>query len=179
MDRPNTAACEHRDIDFAAHDVVRIGLINPSSGDLSAACKLLGSPSKRPLTQPDITVRFVDELVCKSGIGSVPLRMPIVGLPALKKVHSRTRFRHSAWRGPVIGRLGSLWKDCRAPGVCFKRSGVCRGRMGATERRRPTNVWAHEASRSSAFGHLWKQDLLRRCSSSQSISIYQSRTAHF
>lgn len=54
-------------IDFNIHGVVRIRLINPSPGDLRSACKLLGHPSRLPLTDPDITVRFVDDLYA-SGI---------------------------------------------------------------------------------------------------------------
>lgn len=129
MDHLNTPASEHRRIDFDIHNVVRIRLIGASPGDLRAACALLGSPSRLPPTDPDITVRFAEhlpargirflgtgqgftddgffllqegtrqakaripfdrigapcEVVCKSGIGSVPLLMPIVGLTALKK----------------------------------------------------------------------------------------------
>jgi len=49
-------------IDFDIHGVVGIRLIDPSPRDFDAACKLLGQPSRLPLTLPDITVRFVNEL---------------------------------------------------------------------------------------------------------------------
>jgi hypothetical protein len=63
MDRPNTGASEHRGrVDFDIHGVVGIRLIDPSPSDLGATSKLLGSPSRLPLTAPDITVRFVENL---------------------------------------------------------------------------------------------------------------------
>jgi len=62
MDRPNTATFENSAIDFDIHGGVRIRLIGPSPGDLCAACNLLGSPSKLPLADPDITVRFEEDL---------------------------------------------------------------------------------------------------------------------
>lgn len=49
-------------IDFDIHGVVGIRLIDPSPRDFDAACKLLGQPSRLPLTTPDITVRFVKDL---------------------------------------------------------------------------------------------------------------------
>lgn len=49
-------------IDFDIHGVVGIRLIDPSPRDFDAACKLLGQPSRLPLTMPDITVRFVKDL---------------------------------------------------------------------------------------------------------------------
>lgn len=154
MDHRNTPASEHRRIDFDIHDVVRIRLIDASPGDLRAACALLGSPSKLPLTDPDITIRFVEnlsaqgirflgadqgftddgffllqegtrqakaripfdrigapcEVVCKSGIGSVPLLMPIVGLTALKKecvpIHASAIVHHGT------GILLAGWAHC-------------------------------------------------------------------
>jgi hypothetical protein len=63
MDRPNTEASKHPGrVDFDIHGVVRIRLIDPSPSDISAAYKLLGCPSRLPLTAPDITVRFVENL---------------------------------------------------------------------------------------------------------------------
>ena len=63
MNRPNTEASEHPGkVDFDIHGVVGIRLIDPSPSDLGAARKLLGCPSKPPLTAPDITVRFVENL---------------------------------------------------------------------------------------------------------------------
>ena len=63
MDHPDAEATKHPEkIDFDIHGVVRIRLIDPSAGDLCAACKLLGCPSRLPLTDPDITVRFVKHL---------------------------------------------------------------------------------------------------------------------
>src|SRR6267142_4755576 len=63
MDRPDIETSEHHgSVDFDIHGVVRVRLIDPSPGDLSAACKLLGYPSRLPLTAPDITVRFVQDL---------------------------------------------------------------------------------------------------------------------
>jgi hypothetical protein len=63
MDLPNTAASGlPGKVDFDIHGVVGIRLIDPSPSDLSAACKLLGCPSRLPLTAPDITVRFVENL---------------------------------------------------------------------------------------------------------------------
>lgn len=154
MDHLNTPASEHRRIDFDIHDVVRIRLIDASQGDLRAACALLGPPSKLPLADPDITIRFVEnlsargirflgtdqgftdhgffllqegtrqakaripfdrigapcEVVCKSGIGSVPLLMPIVGLTALKKeyipIHASAMVHHGA------GILLAGWAHC-------------------------------------------------------------------
>jgi hypothetical protein len=63
MDRPNTEHSEHPGmVDFDIHGLVGIRLIDPSPSDLGAACKLLGCPSRLPLTAPDITVRFVENL---------------------------------------------------------------------------------------------------------------------
>src|SRR5437867_13233261 len=63
MDHPKPKSSEHPGtIDFDIHGIVRIRLIDPSPRDLSAACKLLGCPSRLPLTEPDITVRFVENL---------------------------------------------------------------------------------------------------------------------
>ena len=63
MDLPDTATSESpREIDFNIHGVVRIRLLDPSPAELRAACKLLGHPSRLPLTNPDITVRFVEDL---------------------------------------------------------------------------------------------------------------------
>jgi hypothetical protein len=63
MNHPKTEASEHPgNVDFDIHGVVGIRLIDPSPSDLGAACKLLGSPSRLPLTAPDITVRFVENL---------------------------------------------------------------------------------------------------------------------
>jgi len=63
MDLPNTEASElPGKVDFDIHGLVGIRLIDPSPSDLSAACKLLGCPSRLPLTAPDITVRFVENL---------------------------------------------------------------------------------------------------------------------
>ena len=63
MDLPDTATSESpREIDFNIHGVVRIRLLDPSPGELRAACKLLGHPARLPLTNPDITVRFVEDL---------------------------------------------------------------------------------------------------------------------
>lgn len=62
MDLPVTSESP-REIDFDIHGVVRIRLLDPSPGELCAACKLLGHPSRLPpLTNPDITVRFVEDL---------------------------------------------------------------------------------------------------------------------
>ena len=49
-------------IDFDIHGVVGIRLIGASPSDLDAVCKLLGRPSRRLPTKPDITVRFVEDL---------------------------------------------------------------------------------------------------------------------
>ncbi len=63
MDRPNTEASEHPGkVDFDIHGVVGVRLIDPSPSDLDAACILLGCPSRLPLTAPDITVQFVEDL---------------------------------------------------------------------------------------------------------------------
>src|SRR5690348_6943417 len=63
MGLPDTATCESSGrVDFDIHGVVRVRLIDPSPGDLDSACKLLGRPSRLPLTDPDITIRFVDDL---------------------------------------------------------------------------------------------------------------------
>src|SRR5712664_2081353 len=63
MDLPNTEASElPGKVDFDIHGLVGIRLIDPSPSDLSAACRLLGCPSRLPLTAPDITVRFVENL---------------------------------------------------------------------------------------------------------------------
>jgi len=63
MDLPATATPESLGkIDFDIHGMVRIRLIDPSPRDLSAAHKLLGCPSRLPLTNPEITVRFVEDL---------------------------------------------------------------------------------------------------------------------
>jgi len=63
MDYPNTATSAHpRTIDFDIHGVVRIRLIDPSLDDIEATSNLFGCPSKRPLGDPDITVRFVENL---------------------------------------------------------------------------------------------------------------------
>jgi len=63
MDNPSTEASEHPGkVDFDIHGVVGIRLIDPSPSDLGAARKLLGYPSRLPLTAPDITVRFVENL---------------------------------------------------------------------------------------------------------------------
>jgi hypothetical protein len=63
MGLPDTATSESSGkVDFDIHGVVRIRLIDPSPGDLDSACKLLGRPSRLPLTDLDITIRFVDDL---------------------------------------------------------------------------------------------------------------------
>jgi hypothetical protein len=63
MDRLSTETSEHSGkVDFDIHGVVGIRLIDPSPSDLGAVCKLLGCPSRLPLTTPDITVRFVQDL---------------------------------------------------------------------------------------------------------------------
>ena len=63
MDLPATATSESLGkIDFDIHGMVRIRLIDPSPSDLSAAHKLLGCPSRLPVTNPEITVRFVEDL---------------------------------------------------------------------------------------------------------------------
>ena len=63
MDHPSTEASKHPGrVDFDIHGVVGIRLIDPSPTDLDAARKLLGCPSRLPLTAPDITVRFVENL---------------------------------------------------------------------------------------------------------------------
>ena len=132
MDHPDTEATKHPEkIDFDIHGVVGIRLIDPSPADLRAACKLLGQPSALPLTDTDITIRFVKdpavrgvrllgkergfsddgffllrrgtrqvaaripfdrigrscEIVCKSGLRSVPLLIPVMSFAALKKGH--------------------------------------------------------------------------------------------
>ena len=63
MDLANTANSEPPGkIDFDIHGVVGIRLIDASPSDLDAVCKLLGRPSRRLPTNPDITVRFVKDL---------------------------------------------------------------------------------------------------------------------
>lgn len=63
MDLPDTATSEAPgQIDFNIHGVVGIRLINPSPRELRAARKQLGRPSRLPLINPDITVRFVEDL---------------------------------------------------------------------------------------------------------------------
>lgn len=161
MNRPTTASSQlARQIDFNIHSVVGIRLIDPSPRDLGATCALLGPSSKPRLTDPDITIRFVEtlpvrgmrflggdhafaddgffllqertkevraripfdriggpcEIVCKSGIGSVPLLMPIVGLAALKKeciplhasavVHNGVGILMAGW--PHCGKTAAL-----------------------------------------------------------------------
>src|SRR5215467_100108 len=63
MDSPDTPTSAHPGrIDFDIHDVVRIRLIDPSPEDLEAASNLFGRPSRRALSDPDVTVRFVENL---------------------------------------------------------------------------------------------------------------------
>src|SRR5690349_4150440 len=63
MDHPKPKPSERPGtMDFDIHGIVRIRLIDPSPRDLGAACKLFGCPSRRPLTDPHITVRFVENL---------------------------------------------------------------------------------------------------------------------
>ena len=155
MNRPTTASSQHtRQIDFNIHGVVSIRLMDPSPRDLAAACNLLGSPSGVQLADPDITIRFVEdlrvrrikllgtdqgftddgffllqegtkqaktripfdriggpcEIVCKRGLTSVPLLMPIVGLTALKKecipVHASAVVHNG------VGILMAGWPHC-------------------------------------------------------------------
>lgn len=66
MDLPDRVTSESpREIDFNIHGVVRTRLIDPSPSELCAACKLLGRPSRLLLTNPDITIRFVEDLSAK------------------------------------------------------------------------------------------------------------------
>ena len=63
MDFPNTVTSAHPGrIDFDIHGVVRIRLIDASPDDLEAVSDLFGCPSKQPLGDPDVTVRFVEDL---------------------------------------------------------------------------------------------------------------------
>jgi hypothetical protein len=63
MNFPNTATSAlPKRIDFDIHGVVRIRLIDPSPDDLEDVSKLFGCPSKQPLGDPDVTVRFVESL---------------------------------------------------------------------------------------------------------------------
>lgn len=154
MDHLRTAASEHRKTDFDIHGVVRIRLIGASRRDLDAACSLLGSPSKLPLTEPDITVRFVGnlpvrgmkllgadagfaddgffllqkgtkqpnaripfeqvggpcEIVCRSGIDSVPFLMSIVSLTALKRECIPLHAAAVVYNG--VGILMAGWAHC-------------------------------------------------------------------
>jgi len=161
MDFLDTEASQHPgEIDFDIHGVVRIRLLDPSPGDLDAACKLLGGPSELSLAAPDITVRFVKslsvrglrflgdaqygltddgfylleqgnrrvkaripfeqiggrcEIVCKSGLGSVPLLIPIVNLTALQRgclpLHASAVVHNGA------GILMAGWAHCGKTGA--------------------------------------------------------------
>lgn len=63
MDRPKIRGSKHfGQFDFDIHGVVGIRLLDASPADLAAASKLLGCPCRSPLTAPDITLRFVENL---------------------------------------------------------------------------------------------------------------------
>lgn len=140
--------------DFDIHGVVRIRLIDPSPRELRAAYKLLGRPSRLPVVNPDITVRFAEdlsasqirflgndqgftddgfyllqegtrrikaripfdqigercEIVCRSGVESVPLLMPIIGLTAIKRGH--IPLHASAVVHDNVGLLMAGWAHC-------------------------------------------------------------------
>lgn len=147
MDLSDKATLESpRDIDFDIHGVVRIRLINPSPSDLDAACRLLGSPSRWPSTDADVTVRFVDDLlVCgmsllgpeegftdegfyllEKGTRRVKARIPFDQIGGPCEIVCRRRMGSVPLLIPIVG-LTALKRECipvHASAVVYDGTGL-------------------------------------------------------
>lgn len=132
MDLPDTATSESAgQIDFNIHGAVGIRLIKPSPSDLSAARKLLGRPSRLPLINPDITVRFVEGLsasgirflggdrgftddgffLLQEGTRRVKARIPFDQIGERCEIVCRSRIGSVPLLMPIVG-LTALKKGC-------------------------------------------------------------------